>query len=165
MDVLKKQVSHAFRKDIYLLGEDEHGTRYWLEHAKWDCGWYWGFGYIETYTNNRSPSNSRDIASHEHANDFYPQWWDSTKYGPSRHNPRLVKTTFTNDEGWQLAELFKQFYILRDAAEMFGRGGCNITKADTYAVIKNADAAEHINNTLIPAVCDAIYKILSPETK
>ena len=37
---------------FYLLGRDEEGINYWLEEPSWDCGWYWGFGYVETYTTN-----------------------------------------------------------------------------------------------------------------
>jgi hypothetical protein len=47
--MLSKRKSHAFGKDIYLIGKDKSGTNYWLESPSWDCDWYWGFGYIETY--------------------------------------------------------------------------------------------------------------------
>jgi len=67
---MKKTKKHAFGKDVYLLGKDKHGIYYWLESPKWDCGWYWGFGYIETYTNNKQPQLAKDINSHEHANNF-----------------------------------------------------------------------------------------------
>ena len=49
---MKKQTTTAFKKKIYLLGADAEGTKYWLEAPSWDCDWYWGFGYVETYTNN-----------------------------------------------------------------------------------------------------------------
>ena len=68
---MKKQKSHAFGKDIYLLGKDSDGTMYWLEAARWDCKWYWGFGYVETYTNNNHTSRSRDISSHQHFDSLF----------------------------------------------------------------------------------------------
>ena len=52
---MKKEKRFAFGKNIYLLGSDKDGVKYWLEEASWDCGWYWGFGYVETYTNNSNP--------------------------------------------------------------------------------------------------------------
>jgi hypothetical protein len=72
---MEKQKDHAFGKDVYLLGTDENGIRYWLEAASWDCGWYWGFGYIETYKNNQTPSKAQDFDSHEHANNFLSKWF------------------------------------------------------------------------------------------
>ena len=63
---LAKKQSKAFGKDIYLLGEDQDGIKYWLQSPSFDCGWYWGFGYIMTYTNNRRPDLAKDIDSHQH---------------------------------------------------------------------------------------------------
>ena len=68
---MKKQKNHAFGKDIYLLGKDNGDTLYWLEAGSWDCKWYWGFGYVETYTNNNHPSRSRDISSHQHFDSLF----------------------------------------------------------------------------------------------
>ena len=68
MKKIEKKKTEAFGKKTFLLGEDEEGVKYWLTAAKWDCGWYWGFGYIETYTNNKNPNNARDISSHSHWN-------------------------------------------------------------------------------------------------
>lgn len=69
-EVIQKRKSHAFGKDVYLLGRGTDKCHYWLEAPKWDCGWYWGFGYIETYMNDLKPESSRDIISHEHWSGF-----------------------------------------------------------------------------------------------
>jgi hypothetical protein len=63
---IKKQKSHFFGKDVYLLGEYKNGKRYWLEAPSWNGGWYWGFGYVETYEGNRWPEKAKDIDSHTH---------------------------------------------------------------------------------------------------
>ena len=107
MKIAKKQ-SKAFGKDIYLLGEDQDGTKYWLEAPHFDCGWYWGFGYIETYTNNRRPDLAKDIASHQHIDGLLGQQYtyDYAKQcfvvGDYIHNlynsPLFAKTTFTSEE-------------------------------------------------------------------
>lgn len=153
---LKKAVYQAFGKKVYLLGEDSEGTRYYLESASWDCGWYWGFGYIESYTNNKHPDLARDVESHSHADNFYSEWWGG-------EDSKLVNTTFTESEGWELAELFKQFYTLRDSAEMFGRGGCHIsTSKATKDIIKDEKLAERINKEMLPKVFERIYQILEP---
>ena len=68
---MKKQTTIAFNKKIYLLGADAEGTKYWLEAPSWDCGWYFGFGYVETYTNNNCPSKAADINSHQHFDSLF----------------------------------------------------------------------------------------------
>lgn len=154
---LNKQKSHAFGKDIYLLGTDADGIKYWLEAPSWDCGWYWGFGYIETYTNNGSPSNSKDILSHQHADNFMSKWfksWNGSK-------PILENTTFTEKEGWELSELFEQFYFLQKAAENFARGKCHVDNAQVNSW-ENKPLAEEINKKHIPNVTARILQILTP---
>src|SRR5687767_467595 len=108
---LNKKTDHAFKKDIYLLGTDNNGTKYWLEAPSWDCSWYWGFGFVETYTNNSSPSKSKDISSHSHIDSAFKR---NDKI--SLWNTQLVKHTYTGAEAKQLNELFTQFYSLKDKA-------------------------------------------------
>lgn len=157
--LLDKQKFHAFKKDVYLLGEDENGTRYFLEAASWDCGWYWGFGYIESYTNNKRPDLARDIESHEHADKFMSEWF--TEWNGSK--PRLSRTTFTEKEGWELSELLKQYYILRESAELFHNGGAHVTTSEVTH--KREDLAKEINEQMLPKVFERIYQILEPSAE
>lgn len=155
--MLAKTKSKAFGKYVYLLGADEDGVYYWLESPTWDCGWYWGFGYIETYTNNQYPHLASDISSHQHADNFLGEYF--TEFNGSK--PRLKKRTFTDKEGWELSELFETFYTLRKAAELFGRGKSNV--ADTSVRINMKRAAKRINTIEIPKVTNRILQILSPK--
>jgi len=155
---LNKRKKHAFGKDIYLLGSDCEGIFYWLESPTWDCDWYWGFGYMETYTNNKNPQYARDINSHQHADKFMSKWF--TEWNGSK--PILLVKTFTNKEGWELSELFEQFYFLKDAAENFGRGKCHC--ANTLIPLwKKPELIKEINEILIPQVTARILEILSPK--
>jgi len=170
---IAKKTNNAFGKEIFLLGRGEDGTNYWLEKASWDCGWYWGFGYVETYTNNKNPHLSKDIQSHTHIDssfmgqmkeyDFQKKCTINTEYV---HNifdaPLLAETTFTEKEGWQLSELFKSFYSLKECAGIFGKGGCNVTTNPCSELIKNEDWAKHINHEILPLIFEKIYTILSP---
>ncbi len=151
---MEKRVSQAFDKVVYLLGKDKEGTYYWLEEPHWDCGWYWGFGYIESYTNNTDPKFSRDVASHEHAEDFYPKWFGAD-------NSILTETTFSESEGWELVELFERFYLLRNMAKYFYKGKCRIaiTTIENWAMPK---LTLEINKTRIPIIMDRITQILTP---
>lgn len=156
MEKMNKEKSFAFGRDIYLLGQDEDGIYYWLEAPNWDCGWYWGFGYIETYTNNISPSHSKDISSHQHADNFINWWmtWNNNKY-------ILKKTTFTEKEGWELTELFERFYMFSKIAEYYHRGGAGFTNLDDDK--KDQKECDRINKEEIPYITKRILDILTPK--
>lgn len=159
-NTLKKHSFNRFGKINYLLGTDKDGIKYYLESPSWDCGWYWGFGYIETFTNNRNPERSRDIQSHSHADNFMSEYfieWNGSE-------PILNKTTFTEKEGWELSELFERFYFLRNSAEVWGKGNCHIT--DSKVIMdKKPELVKEINDILIPKVTKRILEILSPENE
>lgn len=103
---MKKKISHAFGKDVYLLGMSKENNRYlWLEAPSWDCGWYWGFGYVEQYTNHKAPDKAKDTRMHTH--------WDSLH---NEGNP-FKETTFNKEEYKELKELFNRFYSLKEGAD------------------------------------------------
>ena len=164
--LLKKKSSRAFRKDIYLLGQDEAGTNYWLEAPSWDCGWYWGFGYVETYTNNRCPGKSHDIQSHQHIDSsFMGRVSENGDYIHNIYDAPLLAggTTFTEEEGWELSELFKQFYTLRNASDFFHACNANVTSrvGVEHDKEKCLEIYDYINKTMIPAITKRIIEILS----
>ncbi len=147
---------HMFRKDIYFLGTDEDGIKYWLEEPSWDCGWYWGFGYIETYTNNRCIEKSRDIQSHQHADDFYSKWC----------NKILKSKSFSEKEMWELCELFQNFYTLQGLAECQahnGKEGNWTSKCNGFDYRKLLREDVNINRDCLPYVMAKIISILSPD--
>lgn len=153
---MEKQKSHAFRKDVYLLGIDSEWIRYWLESPTWDCDWYWGFWYIETYQSNKMPDKAKDIDSHQHANDFLGKWWHSWNGSV----PILSETTFSNDEGWMITELFKRFYLFQELAWFYHSGGMNCIPSQSKI---NKQKWEEINKITLPEIMNEIISILSPE--
>jgi len=161
MPIIKTKTT-AFGKDVYLLGRDSYGVNYWLESPKWDCGWYWGFGYVETYTNNNSPATSRDINSHQHISGFMGKQDDGSYTHNIFDNKTWAIKTFDEKEGWELSELFEQFYFLQKAAENFGRGKCHTANANIPAW-KDAAKVKEINEVIIPQVTARILEILSPK--
>jgi hypothetical protein len=171
---IAKQKDHAFKKDLYLLGVDSEGIKYWLESPSWDCNWYWGFGYVETFQANKMPSKAKDINSHSHIDSSFLGQQYEYDYKTSQykkleyiHNlydcPTFTRTTFSEKEGWTLSELFKSFYMLRGMAEMYHSGGAHITTNPCAHLLNNKEQEDHINKVLIPAVTSEILKILTPK--
>lgn len=172
-NTLAKRKSYAFKKHVYLLGEDKNGIKYWLESPTWDCGWYWGFGYVETYTNNNNPEKSKDISSHEHIDgsfigkhEYYDVDIKGFKLGEYIHNiydsPRLTRTTFDEKTGSILSELFQEFYTLKKTAELFHSAGAQVTTSPIADLLKKEDYEKHINEVLIPAITNNIIELLTP---
>lgn len=171
--LIKKRKSHAFGKDVFLLGKNREGKCVWLEEPKWDCGWYWGFGYLEVYTNHNNPEKARDIREHFHFKGIVGQqeYYDTEKMCFRNkeyvHNPydspQLSETTFIYEEGWKLAELFKQFYLLQDMASFCHKElpGCHITTSPVnHGYMK--DWNEKINKVTIPKITAEIIRMLTP---
>jgi hypothetical protein len=158
-NLLKKRKSRAFKKDIYLLGKNEDGEYVWLEEASWDCDWYWGFGYLETYTNNEDPSMSRDINSHSHFDGL-----DKNCNNESYPIPKeFVETTLTKDEWWKMRELMNTFYIMREYSDTINRGGAHQTSNPISDLIKNDKEYERINKVVLPKLFKEVYKLLTPK--
>lgn len=174
MKLIAKRKSHAFNKDIYLLGVNKQGKNIWLEAASWDCDWYWGFGYIETYTNNERPDLARDINSHsrwsglvgkqERYNIDKKCWQLDTNYiHHLNDNPDMEATVLTEKESWELADLMKSFYTLKDTAELFNQGNSHLTT--TGIDLKDEQQETHINKDLLPKIFVRVYEILTPSNK
>lgn len=160
IDATKKHVDFAFNKEIYFLGQDAEGTNHWLEAASWDCDWYWGFGYIETYTNNNNPSMSKDINSHSHF-DSLPNNQNKNLYDAFKE--KFVTTPLSDKEIWTLCELMKSFYILKNYAEMLHLGGAHYTTNPCKEIIINNEEYDRINKKVIPTICKEVYALLSPD--
>ena len=154
---MKKQVKKAFGKNVYLLGADKEGTYSWLEEATWDCGWYWGAGYVETYTNNKCPEKSRDISSHQHFGELFLK-------GPEMCKDMLDEffneTPLNDSEKWKLLELMKTIYTLKEYSELVYIGGSHITDNPLREVIKSEEEYNRINKVVLPQLFKEVYKIL-----
>jgi len=157
---IKKKKSHAFGKDIYLLGRDKYGTNYWLEQASWDCEWYWGGGYVETYTNNRSPEHSKDIASHTH---FDSLFFNVGKYDYDSFNELFVEHPFTKDEVYKILGLMREFYTALRYSNLLYASALYCATNPVSDVIKSEKEYNRINRSVIPAIMNELYKILGGE--
>ena len=163
--MLSKRKSHAFNKDCYLLGMDDQGVRYWLESPSWDCNWYWGFGYIETYTLNDFPNISKDINTHQHWDGFLGEGKSKkSDYDYCHHineSRCFVETVLTDEESWEISDLMSRFYTLKEMANIFHSGTSRLT-SNTLHKTKNDDFMKWINELELPALMDRVIKILSP---
>lgn len=157
---MNKEMFKWNNRIYYLLGKDKNGINYYLESFSFDCDWYWGGGYIETFTNNNFPSFSKDISSHQH---FDSLFFQQKEDGHTAFNKFFVDSPFSNEEKWQIMELFKSFYTARQYSDMLYLGGSHYTHNDCSEIIKNSNEYERINKIVIPEIIKKIYNIMSPK--
>ena len=154
---MKKQIITVFGKDHYLLGADASGTKYYLQKATFDCGWYWGGGYVETFTNNRNPEKSRDISTHQH---FDSLIFNRKGNGFDNFKAIFVNNPFTDSEIWMICELMKTFYIMREYSDCIYRGSANYSSNPVINTIKSDSEYKRINDIVIPELWEKLYSIL-----
>ena len=156
---MKKQTTIAFKKKIYLLGVDAEGTKYWLEAPSWDCGWYWGFGYVETYTNNNCPSKAADINSHQHFDSLFLN--DSKVSAFDAFKEFFKETTLSEKEIWLLIDYMYSFYALKSAAGILGMGYSHMTEKAKLSEVQSTEMSKEINEKILPAIFKQIDILLS----
>ena len=156
MKTIEKVASHAFGKDVYLFGIDKEGIAYWLEQPTWDCGWYWGCGYVETYTNNLQPNKAIDINSHQHFDGLF-----LGKHMFDYWHEFFEESTLNDEEIWQLWDYMKSIYTLKATAELFGRGYSHITERAKCEAVKDTELCKRINEEMLPALFERVKQLLT----
>ena len=121
------------------------GENVWLEKHKWDCDWYWGFGYIG---NKRCHFHFDSLLNIKDSKGL-------VKYVAS---DLFESTKITDKEWWIMRDLFVQAYALRKAAEVYQYGGHQSSYPGVTDVIKNKVAADQINADL-EKVLDTVWSI------
>ena len=137
--------------DKVLLGKRKSDNRnIFLTKPSWDCDWYWGFGYIGNrdehyhlsgYASEGGFGNVRNINMY----DALEQDYDL--------NPNIKKHL------WDFCELVKTAYVLKETAEVLGRGGSHYTKNVCASIIKNSDEVTRINEVVLPAIFEQLNAI------
>lgn len=132
--------------DPFVMGKSGKGEGLErLAPPSWDCGWYWGFGYLQ----------SKDI--HHHIDTLNPNknMFDALKgyYGDT--------LTIKDDADlWTFCELVQTFYTLKETAEVLGRGGSNYTRNPCDKIILNKEETKRINEIVLPAIFDELEDLL-----
>lgn len=130
----------------------------YIERPSWDCGWYWGFGYLERWNYRK-----QDIDFHTHIDTKFStnkhgrpcNWFDGMKDILDKGD------VFKSDHDcWKFLEIVKTIYGLKETAEVLGRGGSHYAKNPCAELIMNHDEVRRINCKVIPALIDEMYKLL-----
>jgi hypothetical protein len=155
-------------------------TKYpvFLRGFEWDCNWYYGGGYIG---NNNFHAHfdgafldTPDVRGHCLGNFCTP--WDTEKLkngykaidnGASIWEDLdffLDDAKYTPQEWWRIKDLYKQFYVLRQASEVLQYGGHCTASGRTEAEI-NKPMAEAINTHIQDVIIPEIVKALKVDVR
>lgn len=127
------------------------GENIYLEKHSWDCGWYWGFGYVG------------NASCHFHFDSLlYPK---NTK-GMVLHCASEIfeKTNIDDKAWWVIRDLFVQAYALKRAAEVYRCGGHQTSEKGVTDIIKNLELADKINADL-KLVLDLVWDVVCNAVK
>lgn len=135
------------------------GENIYLSPPKWDCGWYWGFGYLGNKNCHYHVDGLKKVETWNEDKKVLTHMFLNLYEGFRYHfgDSFIVKR---DKDIWTLAELFETFYKLKETAEILGRGGAHMSANPCKDVIINADETKRINEVVLPAIFEEIYKIL-----
>ena len=132
---MEKEIKKVFGKKYYLLGVNQENEKVWLEQGHFDCDWYWGIGYVEIFNKRYS-----DIEMHTH---FDSLFFNRNRCCYDLFVDYFKETTLQKNEIWQLLELMKTLYTLRETSDMIHCKGSHITSNEE---IKEIFSNEYYNN-------------------
>lgn len=124
----------------------------------WDCGWYWGFGYLERWNARRG-----DIDFHTHIDSQFSENKKGHRCNWYEGMQELLDQgdVFVDDhDRWKFLEIVKTIYNLKMTAEVLGRGGSHYAANPLSEEIKHHNEVRRINEDLIPKLIDEMYKTL-----
>jgi hypothetical protein len=138
-------------KDKVLLGRLKRdagsdiadGENIWLSKHSWDCGWYWGFGYL----------GNKNCHFHFESLLYIKKANGACKYVAS---DLFDDTKITDKEWWIMRDLFVQAYALQAAAEVYRHGGHQGFQAGLTNMIVDETMAARVNADL-EKVLDALW--------
>lgn len=122
---------------IYL-GKIDNKRIYLYKH-KWDCNWYWGFGYL--------------------GNDNLHFHIDSLLREETNVNVIFSETKLSQKQWWIIRDLFVQAYALKHCADVYQYGGHQTYREGVTDIIKNKDKADTINKDL-EIVLDTVWNYI-----
>ena len=140
-----------------LLGYNNNEPIY-LSPPSWDCGWYWGFGYLRNKNCHYHVDGLTKIETYNSEAKVFTTESVNLYDGFIKHFGNTLKVR--KSDLWTLVELFSTFYKLKETAEVLGCGGSNYTTNPAKDLIINTEEVTRINNVVLPQIFEEIYKIL-----
>lgn len=136
--------------------------RIYLNKPTFDCGWYWGFGYLG---NNNLHYHLDSYQTKEHS---FKLEDGSYKHISEKRNINMVDALLTDydlsdkikDNIWSFCELVLTAYTLIQTAKCLECGGSYITTNLCQDTIINKVEVTRINDVVLPAIFNKISELI-----
>lgn len=136
----------------------------YLSAPSWECGRYWGFGYLGNYREHyhlsgyqnrqvllkNAEGNQTDVIREQRNKNMYDCLLEDYEL-----NPKI------KDNLWLFCELVMTAYALKETAEVLGRGGAHYTENPAKDTIKNPDEVKRINEVVLPEIFNKLNELLN----
>lgn len=152
---VKPKLKREYPEFVTLGESEDFDGKVQIRRPSWDCGWYWGFGYLERWN-----ARTKDIDFHSHFDDEVLSHGQRVR----EYIKELFGDTFViKDDAkvWQFLDIMKTIYTLKETAKVLERGGSNVAAVpDCRDVVMNYDEVRRINCEVIPVLIDKMYELL-----
>jgi hypothetical protein len=145
--------NYVAKREKVLFGHTLDGVAIYLDLPKWDCNWYWGFGYL----GNRD--RHYHLKTYQEEGGFCGKHRNISMFDAFKADYKLCPTLAEDNNLWKFCELVTTVYALLEVAEIFNRGGSHMTANPCRKLLKSPEQYQHINNVLLPALFTEIDKI------
>lgn len=152
----------------------------YLYDFEWECNWYWGGGYIgnKNFHTHFDSAFLKPLSPQGHPLNHNKAYFTNPLLPPPPHYIKeevkilsnnssiwedldffLDNAQYDSQQWWRIKDLFKQFYTLRDAAEVFQYGGhCRSSglRSEELNLDMAASINKHIETIIIPEIRKAL---------
>lgn len=152
----KAQAAYTAPKTSHYFGTvKKDKDRIALYAPTFECGWYWGFGYLGNKNCHYHLKNYKQIAG-------FSDYRSISMFDAFKMDYTLCDVLQNDTTLWTFCELTQTAYSLLAVAEIFSRGGSHQSKNPCQELLKNLDMYEHINFVLLPALFKEIDELFVP---
>lgn len=133
----------------------------YLTKSKWDCGWYWSFGYVgnnrchyhlESYQNKDQLFKDSEGQFHHFTEKRNINMYDAL-LADYKLEPHIERNL------WTFCELAKTIYQLKATAELAHIGGAHFTSNPCQNLLKDPVLEHKINYEVLPKVIQEFWDL------
>lgn len=148
---------------LFFGTRKEDNAKIWFDVPEWQCGWYWGFGYLgnknEHYHLDGYSKKDYHIKDENGKFHFIRGDRNENMFGCLINDYELAPAIKANL--WQFCEIAKTIYTLKETAEVLGRGGSNFTTNLCKDEIVNKKEVHRINSVVIPKLLIKLREVMT----
>jgi hypothetical protein len=132
---MRKTTRHG--DELALLGKTKEGDKVYLKKAEYACDWYFSFGVLEIYEENKAKPSTIT-----HWNSYFT---GNSHVEPSDIKDKLVETPFEDETLWIICDWMKTCYALKQVSGIYDRGNSHLSRR-THGEIQDEDKKREIDH-------------------